>query len=77
MSDGIPAFLRLPAEQRRAAWVGRKLTDPNKPEGKHRPWGYPKSMSDAEVRAAERERIKMEKDEQAKRLAALRARRER
>ncbi len=73
-NDAIPAFLRLTLDERCAAWRGRRLTDPKRPEGRKRPWGYAKGLSDAEVRALERERIKAEKNAQAERLAALRAR---
>jgi hypothetical protein len=76
MTDYDDAMFRINANDRRAAWAGRRLTDPNKPTGKQRPWGYPKSMTDAQVRAAERGRARAEKQAQAERLAALRARKE-
>jgi len=72
--EGIPAFLKLSAEERSAAWKGRKLTQVK--GGVERDYTMPRSIDAAGLalfRQQEHERAQRAKE----RLAALRQRRER
>ena len=74
MSDidlDIPAFLVIPAADRKAAWKGRRLTDSRGRDKRH-PWHLPKDMTPEcwrMLRAAEAAREAKKQE----RLAALRA----
>lgn len=65
MIDDIPTFLRIPQEERRASWVGRKLTKVKASVKVTR-------NEDAQTRAFRREMEKQAAAKKAERLKRLR-----
>lgn len=62
----IPDFLKLTPDDRRTAWIGRKLTKPKAEKFMAR-----RTPEDAQTRAFRRELEKQERAKKAERLAAL------
>ena len=67
----IPEFLRLTAQERQAAWKGRKLTTVR--ASKHRAWHLPKTL-DATGLAILRPQDREAKERKKARLAGLKNR---